>query len=76
MLQVRELMDDALHHMSAGVACLHCYAVLLECLGQLGWEGALVMSRSGHCVNVQWWSRNTGVEKFGMLNFKVTVYNK
>jgi hypothetical protein len=42
-LQARELIGDALHHMSAGVACLHRHAVSLERLGQLGQEGALVM---------------------------------
>jgi hypothetical protein len=37
-------MNDALHHMSAGAACLHHHAMLSECLGQLGWEGTLVVS--------------------------------
>jgi hypothetical protein len=34
------------------------------------------VSQSGHRVDVQWQSRNAGVEKFATLNFKVTAYNK
>jgi hypothetical protein len=33
VLQAHELIDDALHHVSTGVAYLHCHAVLLERLG-------------------------------------------
>jgi hypothetical protein len=40
---VCELIGDALHHMSAGAAYLHRHAVSLECLGQPGQEGALVV---------------------------------
>jgi hypothetical protein len=42
-LQAHELIGDTLHHMSAGVAYLHCHAMSSECLGQPGWEGALVV---------------------------------
>jgi hypothetical protein len=44
MLQAHELVGDALHHVSAGVACLHRHAMSSERLGQLGQEGALVVS--------------------------------
>jgi hypothetical protein len=43
-LQARELIDDALHHMSAGVAYPHRHAVSSERFSQLGQEGALVVS--------------------------------
>jgi ABC-type nickel/cobalt efflux system permease component RcnA len=43
-LQVHKLIDDALHHVSAGAACPHRHAVSLERLGQPGQEGALVIS--------------------------------
>jgi hypothetical protein len=43
-LQVHELVDDALHHVSAGAANPHRHAVLSERLGQPGREGALVVS--------------------------------
>jgi hypothetical protein len=43
VLQVCELVGDALHHVSAGAAYLHCHAMSLERLGQLGWEGTLVV---------------------------------
>jgi hypothetical protein len=36
----------------------------------------VLMSRSGHRVDVQQQSRNAGVEKFTSSNFKVTAYNK
>jgi hypothetical protein len=36
----------------------------------------VLMSWLGHHVDIQWQSRNTGVKKFGTLNFKVTAYNK
>jgi hypothetical protein len=51
-----------------------------------GWGGScnssnkvdklVLMSWSGHHVDVQRWSRNVGVEKFTTSNFKVTAYNK
>jgi hypothetical protein len=44
VLQACELVGDALHHVSASAACLHCHAMSLEHLSQLGREGALVMS--------------------------------
>jgi hypothetical protein len=44
VLQVRELIDDTLHHMSASVAYPHRHAVSLERLSQPGQEGALVVS--------------------------------
>jgi hypothetical protein len=43
VLQVCEHVGDALHHVSASVACLHHHAVSSERLGQPGWEGALVI---------------------------------
>jgi hypothetical protein len=43
MLQVHELIDNALHHVSAGVAYPYHHAMLLEHLGQLGQEGTLVL---------------------------------
>jgi hypothetical protein len=42
-LQARKLVGDALHHVSAGVACLHHHAMSLEHLGQPGRESALVV---------------------------------
>jgi hypothetical protein len=43
-LQARELIDDALHHVSTGAANPHHHAVSSECLGQPGREGAFVVS--------------------------------
>jgi hypothetical protein len=43
MLQVHELISDALYHVSASVACSHHHAMLSEHLGQLGQEGTLVL---------------------------------
>jgi hypothetical protein len=44
VLQACELVDDALHHVSASAAYPHRHAVSSEHLGQLGQEGALVVS--------------------------------
>jgi hypothetical protein len=44
VLQAREFVDDALHHVSTGAAYPHRHAVSSEHLGQPGWEGALVVS--------------------------------
>jgi hypothetical protein len=43
-LQARELIGDALHHVSAGVACPHRHAMSSERLSQPGREGTLVVS--------------------------------
>jgi hypothetical protein len=43
MLQVCELVNDVLHHVSTGVACPHHHAVSSQHLGQLGQEGTLVI---------------------------------
>jgi hypothetical protein len=48
VLQVCELIGDALHHVSAGAACPHHHAMLSERLGQLGQKGALVMLFLSH----------------------------